>query len=76
LALGAKIEIKNDRVRYNLFKMKKVLLEEGIISRYTYNILIGKSFIDNFRSEPNIERQDAEELSRTLKEAEDDKIAS
>jgi hypothetical protein len=76
LALGAKIEIKNDRVRYNLFKMKKVLLEEGIISRYTYNILIGKNFINHFRSEPNIERQDAEELNKTLKEAEEDKIAS
>jgi hypothetical protein len=26
LALGAKIEIKNDRVRYNIYKMKKILL--------------------------------------------------
>lgn len=42
LALGAQAEIKNERVRYNIWKMKKVLLEEGIISRYTYNLLIGK----------------------------------
>lgn len=42
LALGAQVEIKNERVRYNLWRMKKLLLEEGILSRYTYNLLIGK----------------------------------
>lgn len=42
LALGAQVEIKNERVRYNLWRMKKILLEEGVISRYTYNLLIGK----------------------------------
>jgi len=42
LALGAQNEIKNERVRYNLWKLKKMLLEEGVISRYTYNMLIGK----------------------------------
>jgi hypothetical protein len=42
LALGAQVEIKNERVRYNLWKIKNMLLEEGIISRYTYNLLIGK----------------------------------
>ncbi len=43
LALGAQAEIKNERVKYNLWKIKKMLLEEGVISRYTYNLLIGKN---------------------------------
>lgn len=54
LALGAQAEIKNERVRYNLWKMKKLLLEEGIISRYTYNLLIGKQ-VDSMHTE-SIER--------------------
>jgi hypothetical protein len=43
LALGAQAEIKSERVRYNLWKIKNMLLSEGIISRYTYNLLVGKN---------------------------------
>lgn len=69
LAMGAKIEIKNDRVRYNVYKMKKVLLEEGVISRYTFNILIGKSTNMTLMSEPNIaDREEKTEQNATMKD--------
>ena len=42
LARGAQAEIKNERVRYNLWRIKNILKEEGVISRYTYDLLIGK----------------------------------
>lgn len=55
LAQGHRIELKNDRVRYNLFKIKKILLEEGIISRYTFNLLIGKQ-TGGFTTETNLNK--------------------
>jgi hypothetical protein len=69
LALGAKFEIKNDRVRYNVYKMKKLLLDEGVISRYTFNLLIGKNSNMALVSEPNLaDREVPTEQSRTMKE--------
>lgn len=66
LALGARIEIKSDRVRYNIFKMKKILLEEGVISRYTYNILIGKNYNQNFLAEHQSDK--IEDADKTFKD--------
>lgn len=68
LALGARIEIKSDRVRYNIFKMKKILLEEGVISRYTYNILIGKHSNHHFLAEHHSDKVEEADHDKTFKD--------